>query len=75
MNKVAQIIVTPSGERLAVLPEEDYLAWQTVLGRGRLEQTIGRARRPAPRRRVPRRTTCNVGSGRQVATSITLDSA
>jgi hypothetical protein len=25
MNKIAQIIVTPSGERLAVLPEEDYL--------------------------------------------------
>lgn len=25
MNKAAQIIVTPSGERLAVLPEEDYL--------------------------------------------------
>jgi len=25
MNKAVQIIVTPSGERLAVLPEEDYL--------------------------------------------------
>jgi hypothetical protein len=25
MNKTVQIIVTPSGERLAVLPEEDYL--------------------------------------------------
>ena len=25
MNKPAQIIVTPSGERLAVLPEDDYL--------------------------------------------------
>jgi hypothetical protein len=25
MNKAAQIITTPSGERLAVLPEEDYL--------------------------------------------------
>ncbi len=25
MNKAAQIIVTPAGERLAVLPEEDYL--------------------------------------------------
>ena len=25
MNKAAQIIVTQSGERLAVLPEEDYL--------------------------------------------------
>ncbi len=25
MNRVVQIIVTPSGERLAVLPEEDYL--------------------------------------------------
>ena len=24
MNKSVQIIVTPSGERLAVLPEEDY---------------------------------------------------
>ena len=26
MNPAAQIIVTPSGERLAVLPEEDLLA-------------------------------------------------
>ncbi len=25
MNRSVQIIVTPSGERLAVLPEEDYL--------------------------------------------------
>ncbi len=25
MNKAVQIIITPSGERLAVLPEEDYL--------------------------------------------------
>jgi PHD/YefM family antitoxin component YafN of YafNO toxin-antitoxin module len=25
MNKTVQIIVTPSGERLVVLPEEDYL--------------------------------------------------
>ncbi len=25
MNKTVQIIVTPSGERFAVLPEEDYL--------------------------------------------------
>jgi hypothetical protein len=25
MNNAVQIIVTPSGERLAVLPEEDYL--------------------------------------------------
>jgi hypothetical protein len=25
MSKAVQIIVTPSGERLAVLPEEDYL--------------------------------------------------
>ena len=25
MNKAVQIIVTPSGERFAVLPEEDYL--------------------------------------------------
>lgn len=25
MNSAVQIIVTPSGERLAVLPEEDYL--------------------------------------------------
>jgi hypothetical protein len=25
MNKAVQIIVTPSGERLAVLPEADYL--------------------------------------------------
>jgi hypothetical protein len=25
VNKAAQIIVTPAGERLAVLPEEDYL--------------------------------------------------
>jgi hypothetical protein len=25
MNKAVQIIVTPAGERLAVLPEEDYL--------------------------------------------------
>ncbi len=25
MNKTVHIIVTPSGERLAVLPEEDYL--------------------------------------------------
>ena len=25
MNKTVQIIVTPSGERLVVLPEQDYL--------------------------------------------------
>lgn len=25
MNKAVQIIVTPAGERLALLPEEDYL--------------------------------------------------
>jgi hypothetical protein len=25
MNRALQIIVTPAGERLAVLPEEDYL--------------------------------------------------
>jgi hypothetical protein len=25
MNRAVQIIVTPAGERLAVLPEEDYL--------------------------------------------------
>ena len=25
MNKAVQFIVTPAGERLAVLPEEDYL--------------------------------------------------
>jgi len=42
MNKAVQIIVTPSGERLAVLPEEEYLLLLAASEDGRGEPRIPR---------------------------------
>ena len=48
MNKAVQIIVTPSGERLVVLPEQDYLLLLAASEDEEGEANAGIPRRVAP---------------------------
>ena len=65
MNKAVQIIVTPSGERLAVLPEEDYLLLLAASedeegerSRNSSKSCVGVVRRSLTRERSSRWTRC-----------------